>query len=74
MEEIKYNLSEWAIILYLKNNPGVSRIDLEEYFNVKGSRIGYVIKRLKQKDLIFTEKDLNNKSKIKYFLSKEVKT
>ncbi len=49
------NLSEWAIILYLEKYGQVTRKQLAKDFNIDGSGIGSVIKRMKDKGIIKTK-------------------
>jgi DNA-binding MarR family transcriptional regulator len=61
------NLSEWAIILYLEKNKSATRKKIAEDFNVPGSRVGYIIKKLKDKNIIDT-KFGKHKKEVLYFL------
>jgi DNA-binding MarR family transcriptional regulator len=62
------NLSEWAIILYLDINKKATRKELAETFNVDSARIGYVIRKLKDKNIIICENNHNDKRSVYYSL------
>jgi len=64
------NLSEWAIILYLEKHKQVTRKQLAKEFNIEGSRIGYVIKRLKDKGIIRT-KFGKHQQEVLYYLTNQ---
>jgi len=67
-ESVKLNLSEWAIILYLRINPNSKRRTMAKDFNIEGDWIGHIIRKLKDKKIITAKRDSKRLTDVYYNL------
>lgn len=67
-KQFNFNMSEWFIILLLQDKPGLRLKEISKKYNQYPQRIYYVIKKLKDKEVLEVKKDPDNGREALYYL------